>query len=826
MAARPLARLSALWLVSCAVHCDVVAATCAAGSTTLTTEDCSGCGDYDLCLGFTDASSCSGSNCETAGACTYECLSVDKSAEELVVLVQFGTYKSEQELAAGGYTESDLAGFPDQTSDWPSVSNNQVTALGKISVSSAVTTFIVSGGSAAVEYPKGKVSSIILSANVISAATSVTKVGLQNLGLANQIDTISAFIPSSIESLDLSNTLLTEFPTALSTLQVLKELVLDNNYMTTVDSIEGVDSITSLSMQNNDIDNFTAVFSKLEKLYLGGNNLTSIPSAIYSYSNLKKLNLTGNPLSSRGFTNDQAEFLNSLETLGLSESDFSADVDCDDTYQTKIGDATVCITDGVPTTTDTTSATASGATTTSGSDGSETKTASTSSSSSSTSLIVGIVCGVLVAAFAAFLFIIHRRKEEKKIECSIASDTVGYSSDHFSSTDNWHQQLQSRGRFTFDDVDVIIPRGSSDVSLGVPTMTHENEVITEEASTISSTSKYPSFVSTLERSSKGKSDRFMSIWNDYELLSLQLCAASIKDVRKIGGGGYATVWLVRYRNLQLLASKRLRSDNYTQKTTAAFVEEIKLMANFAHPNIVKLIGAAWTTESDLQMLLEYMDGGDLRRYLSDASTPTGWTCHKFGFAIGIIEVLVYLHSFVPPLLHRDLKSKNVLLSSDFTAKLSDFGRSRFCSDDSAMTQGVGTSRWLAPEVIRGDSDYGCPADIYSFGVLLTKIDTNKIPYSNARGRNGKLLSDDTIMQRVGAGRLAPKLRRTCDQALRDLVERCLARDPLKRPTAPEIASELRVVHREMATSLSKRAPWTTDFIGRGVKQSDRSSVSL
>lgn len=75
-----------------------------------------------------------------------------------------------------------------------------------------------------VAYPKGKVSNIILSSNVISTATSVTKVGLQNLGLVNQIDTISAFVPSSIESLDLSNTLLTTFPTALSTLQVLKEL--------------------------------------------------------------------------------------------------------------------------------------------------------------------------------------------------------------------------------------------------------------------------------------------------------------------------------------------------------------------------------------------------------------------------------------------------------------------------------------------------------------------------------------------------------------------------------------------------------------------------
>ncbi|KAG6957346.1 hypothetical protein JG687_00010049 [Phytophthora cactorum] len=517
-----------------------VDATCAGGSTTLSTEDCSGCEDYDLCLGYTSASSCSGSGCETEGDCTYKCLSADKSSEKLVVLVEFGTYKSDEELAAGGYTESDLAGYPDETSDWPSVSNDDVTALGRISVSSAVTTFIASGGTAAVEYPKGKVSNIILSSNVISSATSVTSVGLMNLALKNQIDTLSAFVPTSLESLDLSNTLLSTFPAKLSTLQVLKELVLDNNYVTTVDSTNGIDSITTLSMQNNDLANFSAVFSKVENLYLGGNNLTSIPSAIYSYSSLKTL------------------------------------------------------------------------------------------------------------------------------------------------------------------------------------------------------------------------------------------------------------------NLQLLASKRLRPERRTKKHTAAFVEEIKLIANFDHPNLVRLIGAAWTVETDLQMLLEYMEGGDLRRYLADPNTPSGWTTTKFNIAIDVIEALVYLHSFQPPLVHRDLKSKNVLLSSDMEAKLSDFGTSRFRSSDKTMTGGVGTGRWLAPEVIRGDSDYGPAADIYSFGTLLTELDTNQIPYDNVRASNGKIMSDLTILHRVASGKLHPKVRSTCGKALKDLVERCLLEDPDERPTAPAIAYELRVIQQEMA----------------------------
>ena len=127
----------------------------------------------------------------------------------------------------------------------------------------------MSGGQAAVDYPKGKVSSIILSSNLIASATSVTTVRLQNLGLADQIGTLAAFLPSSIESLDLTNTLLTSFPAELGSLRLLKDLyevrgcifndtwlirypycvcfrVLDNNYITTVDFVEGAESITTL----------------------------------------------------------------------------------------------------------------------------------------------------------------------------------------------------------------------------------------------------------------------------------------------------------------------------------------------------------------------------------------------------------------------------------------------------------------------------------------------------------------------------------------------------------------------------------------------------
>ncbi|KAG6582907.1 TKL protein kinase [Phytophthora cinnamomi] len=798
-----------------------VSAECASGSSTLTTKGCSGCGDYDLCLGYTSKSECSGSGCETDGDCTYDCMSVDGNLTTLDVLIDFGGFRSAQETAAGGFS---VSGYPDFTDTWPSASNDEVTAVGTITLSSAVETFIMSGGTAAVNYPQGKVVSVTLTSDFISSATAVTRVVLENLALTAQADDLASFLPSTVTNLELTNTLLSKFPAELSSMKSLQQLLLDYNYITSVDTLDVIGSLTTLSLEGNSIKNFTGVFTNLEYLFLGENNLTSVPTAIYKHSYLKTLNLTGNSFSVREFTREQANFLNDLETLYLSASDFTVGLECDDSEQVAIHDVTVCLGSGVTASSSDTSADATSTTksdTTSGTntassatgvDGTDTKTTS-SSSSSSTGMIVGVICGALVVLFALFLFVLYRRKQKNITRQKLAD--FEFSGTRFPSIDSdLVLQQQPYGERTSAVFGMDIPMTSTefsmanqtaghddDESMGIPTSVDGSMGI---PTSIQGTTAYPSSAPT-EEAEQRNPDRFMSIWNDPDLLSLQVRAADVKDLKQLGNGAFAMVWLVRYRDSQLLASKRLRPERRTKKHTAMFIEEIKLIAKFDHPNLVNFVGAAWTIESDLQMLLEYMDGGDLRRYLSDPSTPIGWTSNKFDIAIGVIEALVYLHSFVPPLVHRDLKSKNVLLSSDFKAKLSDFGASRFRSVENTMTGGVGTGRWLAPEVIRGDTDYGSAADIYSFGALLTELDTNKIPYSNARGSNGKILSDMTILHRVATGKLHPEVGSDCSPALKDLVEQCLVEDQSMRPTAAVIAYQLRLIKKDMAAVLAQSA---------------------
>ncbi|GMF30602.1 unnamed protein product [Phytophthora lilii] len=288
----------------------------------------------------------------------------------------------------------------------------------------------------------------------------------------------------------------------------------------------------------------------------------------------------------------------------------------------------------------------------------------------------------------------------------------------------------------------------------------------------------------------------VSLWNDQELLSLQVNPDDIEDVRKLGTGAFGVVYLAKYRKNKLVACKRLKKGGATYENTQNFIAEIKLCATLDHPRVVQLLGVAWTIESDLQAMFEYMSKGDLRTYLEKArSGPRNWNAEKLQLAADITEALVYVHSFAPPIVHRDLKSRNVLLSEDFRGHLSDFGVARIRSANNTMTSGVGTGRWLAPEVIAGNRDYDQTSDIFALGVVLSELDTHMLPYEDARGAGGNPLADVAILQLVASGKLLPTFGPQCPPELHDIAKRCMAYNPQDRPTAVEVAFALRTLQK-------------------------------
>ncbi|DBA01607.1 TPA: hypothetical protein N0F65_011363 [Lagenidium giganteum] len=107
-----------------------------------------------------------------------------------------------------------------------------------------------------------------------------------------------------------------------------------------------------------------------------------------------------------------------------------------------------------------------------------------------------------------------------------------------------------------------------------------------------------------------------------------------------------------------------------------------------------------------------------------------------------------------------------------------------------MTAAMGTSLWLAPEIILCRQDYDQFADIYSLGVVLSELDTHQLPYEDLVGPSGARLNAVTVVHAVGNGTLRPTFSDTCPRELEDLAHRCLDFDPARRPTANAVMHAL------------------------------------
>ncbi|OQS07115.1 kinase [Thraustotheca clavata] len=233
----------------------------------------------------------------------------------------------------------------------------------------------------------------------------------------------------------------------------------------------------------------------------------------------------------------------------------------------------------------------------------------------------------------------------------------------------------------------------------------------------------------------------------------------------------------------------------------SFMNEIRMAARLNHPNIVRFIGITWSSLEDLSMMTEYMSRGDLNKFLrheyKQPSTTFSWTtehsCNKLGIAGNVIDALVYLHGSNPTaIIHRDLKAKNVLLTENFVAQLTDFGVSRESAEDgdAIMTARVGTSAWIAPEILRGEK-YTIQADIYSFGVLLAELDTLQVPYSNpALQPEIEGLSPGQLSNKVAHGKIQPAFTKQVPTAIHSIAKRCMQYKDTRRPTASQIAIEI------------------------------------
>ncbi|ETL78565.1 TKL protein kinase [Phytophthora nicotianae] len=320
-------------------------------------------------------------------------------------------------------------------------------------------------------------------------------------------------------------------------------------------------------------------------------------------------------------------------------------------------------------------------------------------------------------------------------------------------------------------------------------------------------------IEAINESFRMRSPELAAFCDDQELMLKRIAFAGVVYREKMSSGPNGEVWRGEYEGQQVaikctvaaaVASSAAANNSRSSAMNASallgdkelkalvdFTKEIRMAAFLDHPNIVRFVGLSWRTLPDLCMVSEYVALGDLAHFLAQQDSKyLTWKEDKLPIAADISNALVYLHSLSPIVLHRDLKSLNVLLTEDLQAKVSDFGLSRETSFDETMTSGVGTLLWTAPEVLRGER-YSEKADIYSFGVVLAELDTCMPPYAYSQGRKNKGKNDMDWVPLIASGRASPPFRPDCPRALRDLAAQCLDQDPNKRPPAMQIVYLLR-----------------------------------
>jgi len=259
----------------------------------------------------------------------------------------------------------------------------------------------------------------------------------------------------------------------------------------------------------------------------------------------------------------------------------------------------------------------------------------------------------------------------------------------------------------------------------------------------------------------GSLDATVQGW-DIAAESIEICRNPDGDPWLLGEGSYGRVYRGVRGGVQDVAVKVLHASDDSQ--TKAFQKEISILKSISYDrNIVQFYGAVLTDRP--MLVLEYMEGGDLRAALND--DPHGhlrWYNHGQHIALDIARGLHFLHSH--DVMHSDMKARNVLLSKNReVAKISDVGVAKYLNDCATATQSnyvAWTFAYAAPEILLNQRS-GSEADVYSFGVMLWEIVTTIAP--------------------VRGGMTEVSAPQDCPQTIADLIQACLSVDPSQRPTA-------------------------------------------
>ncbi|KAL8096179.1 PTI1-like tyrosine-protein kinase At3g15890 [Apium graveolens] len=298
---------------------------------------------------------------------------------------------------------------------------------------------------------------------------------------------------------------------------------------------------------------------------------------------------------------------------------------------------------------------------------------------------------------------------------------------------------------------------------------------------------------------EGLSSSSDASWRIFTYKELHTATNGFSDEKKLGEGGFGSVYFGKTSDGLQIAVKKLKSMN--SKAEMEFAVEVEVLGRVRHQNLLGLRG--YCADADQRLIVyDYMPNLSLLSHLHGqyaTDVKLDWK-RRMKIAIGSAEGLVYLHHEVSPhIIHRDVKASNVLLNSNFEPLVADFGFAKLIPEGvSHMTTRVkGTLGYLAPEyAMWGKVSESC--DVYSFGILLLELVTGRKPIERLPGGVRRTITEwaePLIANGKFKDLVDPKLAGNFDEIQLKraihVASLCVQSEPVSRPKMKEVAELLK-----------------------------------
>ncbi|GJJ12521.1 hypothetical protein Clacol_006764 [Clathrus columnatus] len=275
--------------------------------------------------------------------------------------------------------------------------------------------------------------------------------------------------------------------------------------------------------------------------------------------------------------------------------------------------------------------------------------------------------------------------------------------------------------------------------------------------------------------------------------------SKLTKLEKIGSGGFKDVYVGK------LGGKKVAVAEFRGQLTEMDIKELKLLARFAHPNVVKFLGVSIpeNPKETPMIVSELCSNGDLFDYVRNVPAPS--LNKVLNLMLDVARGLKYLHDHKPSVIHRDCKSSNILITSRVTAKIADFGLAKVKQSTRSMVRSlVGTVNWQAPELWHPHPKYNFKVDVFSCAMVFWEIlqwnaKEKKYPWEG--------MNEHAIYDAVGSKQQRPPLtglaKQWCPEIIK-LMEQMWAQDPKSRPDMTHVVQQLEDLKEMYPAQRNKR----------------------